>query len=260
MNKLSSEDPIRIFLLEDESNALEYLMQLIEHELKNVKIVGHSDSVEEAFQLFQSPQFDVLITDIRLKDGLVFDLLQKLKNIPFAIIFTSTHQDYGFQAIQFAAVDYLLKPFDGQQLKKAFQLALKQVLFQTELQQKYSVLLSNYFNKHDFIFVINKYSQQSIPINEIMYIEAASNYCIIHAESGNFTLSKTLKEVEELIQFKTDCMLRIHKSHLVNIQYVTFHKKLFSKRYVQLKNGLELEISKRKWTEIKLALNLNKTK
>ncbi len=103
---------MRAIIVDDEVTSSEVLGKLITHYLPQLEIVAICSKPTEALIQIQALQPDLLFLDIELPEMNGFELLEKVPQINFDIIFTTAHRQYGIKAIQFSAIDYLLKPID----------------------------------------------------------------------------------------------------------------------------------------------------
>ena len=108
---------MNIIIIEDEKPAARRLSRLLEEMGEKVSVMLHS--VEEAVQWFQeNPHPDLIFLDIQLSDGLSFEIFD-LVEVHSAIIFTTAYDEYALQAFRLNSIDYLLKPIDEDDLKRA---------------------------------------------------------------------------------------------------------------------------------------------
>lgn len=95
--------------------------------------------------------------------------------------------------------------------------------------------------------------------NEITYLEADINYTIFHLKNGKKMVSSfTLKKYETDLQLNG--FLRVHKSFLLNPQFIKHFNQNGKKGTIQLTNGKILEVSRRKLTMVKKQIHLDQTK
>lgn len=106
---------------------------------------------------------------------------------------------------------------------------------------------------HSDVFITNKYKDEKIKINDILLFKGDSNYSYIYTLHKTFLVSKTLKEIELVIQNKTE-MIRVHKSFIVNRNFIKTLSDAFGKKTIVLLNDLEVEVSRRKWPVLKQLL------
>ncbi|ASU34085.1 LytR/AlgR family response regulator transcription factor [Mucilaginibacter xinganensis] len=111
---------IRIAIIEDEpvtARNLAYVLQTID---PVIKVISIQTGVEEAVEWFiENPNnYDLIFMDIRLNDGLSFDIFKHV-NLVKPVIFVTAYNDYAIQAFKNNGIDYILKPFDQQEVEKA---------------------------------------------------------------------------------------------------------------------------------------------
>ena len=180
-----------------------------------------------------------------------FDMLQQIPAINFQVIFTTAYDQYAIRAIRFSALDYLLKPIDADELKQAVKKAAAEIQFieKTQVEQ----LKHNLADPAEDFKLIVSTSEGSffIPPADIVYCEGQSNYTWFHlTRNRKMISSKTLKEFENiLVEHK---FVRIHKSFLVNINYI--EKFSAAKTAVILTDKTSLEVSRRRKDEVVNAL------
>lgn len=110
---------MKVLLLEDETLAAERLQNLLAGIDASFIFVGHLKSIEAAVQwLTKNPHPDLIFADIRLLDGLCFEVFQQVP-VTTPVIFTTAYDQYAMKAFEVNSVDYLLKPVQEDKLRKA---------------------------------------------------------------------------------------------------------------------------------------------
>ena len=110
---------MKVAIIEDEPLAAARLRDLVaDYHTEQVEIVGETDSVAEAIEVLPSWQADLLLCDIRLADGLSFNIWQHLE-LRTPTIFTTAYEEYALQAFRVNSIDYLLKPVQPEELYAA---------------------------------------------------------------------------------------------------------------------------------------------
>ena len=104
-------EKITSFVVEDNINALQMLIQDIKNELTELEIIGSASHIIEAVKKLQKKQPDILFLDIMLGDGTAFDILEMIPNLKSRVIFITASDEYAIKAFKFAAIDYILKPY-----------------------------------------------------------------------------------------------------------------------------------------------------
>lgn len=237
---------IRALLIDDESRSLKLLANLLKEYCPQVQIMDTATTVEDAFQLIQLKQPDVIFLDIEMQRETGFDLLNRFSKIPFEIIFTTAFEQYALKAIKFSALDYLLKPIDIEELKFAVSKVEKYRQEQKSNRRLETFLQNMQLSKseHCQIALPSTEGLNFIQIQDILYLKSDRQYTIFNTKSGEkIVTSKNLGEYEELLlEFN---FFRVHHSSLVNLNEV--------KKYIRgeggsvmMSNGQLIEVSKRK--------------
>ncbi len=165
---------------------------------------------------------DLVFLDIEMPAMNGFEMLEQFTEIPFAIIFTTSYDQYAIKAIRFSALDYLLKPIDPNELVSA----VKKVQEQRHLPmaEQFQMLLKqvqgkeHHFNK---IAVPTFEGFELIPADEVLYCEANDNYTHLFLKNKTKIIAcRTLKEMEEQLQ-DFPFFVRVHHSYMVNLNEVT---------------------------------------
>ena len=173
-----------------------------------------------------------------------FDLLTRIKNIGFEVIFTTAHSEYAIKAFKFSAIDYLLKPIDIAELKRAIGKVDKKMNgdISTRLQHLIQNLQPAQGNHKLALPTLD--GLVFVKVSDIIYCEASSNYTEIIVQDGKkYVVSRTLKEYEDLLTGHN--FYRIHNSYLINLNAI---KKYIRGEggYVVMNNDQSLTVSKRK--------------
>ena len=210
---------IRSFIVDDEAHNIENLTYLLQKYCSDIEIVGHSLSIKEAIIGIQVQQPDLLFLDIRLNNETGFDLLQQIVHEQIEVIFITAYDQYGIQAIKFAALDYLLKPVDSDELVKAVQKAAEALSYKKQNEQLLFLVQELSSGKNKKIALPTQEAIRYVDISSIVRCEASNNYTFIFLQDGEkILIAKTLKEYADLLP-STE-FLRTHQTHLVNKNYI----------------------------------------
>ncbi len=117
---------LNIIIIEDEKHIADTIIEIL-NQYCEVNIIGIADTVESATLLLKNSMPDLVLLDVNLPDGTSFDILNKLENYNFGIIFITAFEEYALKAIKFSALDYLLKPVDPLELINAVKEAEKNI-------------------------------------------------------------------------------------------------------------------------------------
>ncbi|MGF2413612.1 LytR/AlgR family response regulator transcription factor [Ferruginibacter sp.] len=237
---------INAVIIDDEPGNVVTLLELTKQYCPNVVIAGTAPDPLKGYELIKETNPDLVFLDIEMPYGNAFDLLDKLLPVSFEVVFITAFNDYAIKAFKYAALDYLLKPVNINELKEAVDKVNKR-LEEKNVNARINTLLSNFKPEN---ISLQKIALPTVEgcyfedINNIMYLQAENSYTYIHSKGKpKILVSKSLKEFEDILPAALFC--RIHHSSIININYV---KKYFKGRggYVQMEDGTSVEISVRK--------------
>jgi two-component system LytT family response regulator len=236
---------IAAIIVEDEPGAMQSLKLLLHEYCPEIEVVASASTIAEAQKIIEEYTPHLAFLDIELSTGTSFELLEKLADISFKIIFTTAFDHYAIKAIKFAALDYLLKPIDADELISAVS---KITNHQNDSQIKKQLLhlLGNLKpdNVGKRLAIPEQDGLSFLNINEIVRMESEGSYTNIYLENNKkITSSKSLGEYEEIVN--ENQFIRIHRSHIININFV--------KKYIKGDGGVvimtdntQVEVSRRK--------------
>lgn len=235
---------MKAIIIDDEEDARIVLEQMLKKHCPDVQVIAKAHSIETGIAAIQKLAPDLVFLDVELQPGNGFDILERLPNTNFEVIFTTAYDHYTLKAIKFSALDYLLKPLDIDELKEAVEKAHKK---SSSFSRITNLLLNLKEGKPKKICINCQDGIYYIDPEEIIRCEADANYTrFFLTENKTVTASKTLKDYDELLsEFN---FIRVHHSHLVNLRHV--------KKYVKNEEGLLMSdgavvgISTRKKAEV----------
>jgi len=235
---------IKAVLIDDEAHCLDTLDILLQEYCSNVQVVEKCKSSQLGLEAIEKYRPDLVFLDIEMPVMNGFELLEHFTNVNFAIVFTTSYDQYAIKAIRFSALDYLLKPVDPNELQHA----IKKVAEQRHLPvpEQFQLLLkqingkNNGFNK---IAVPTFEGFELVPAEKVLYLEANDNYTHLYLkDQGKIIACRTLKEMEEQIQdFKF--FLRVHHSYMINLNEVAKYIR-GEGGYLLMSNGTTVNVSR----------------
>ena len=240
---------IKAILIEDEKGSAERLQFFLETDHKDsIELLAWVDSVHQALEFLKKKSVDLVFLDVELGAQTGFELLNQVEKIDFQVIFTTAHQEYAIQAIKHAALDYLLKPVDRDELKQAVEKVIKEKGRSLDSLEKLLKQLHFQDKLGHKIALPSLVGIEYIPVKEILRCQADVNYTHFFLKNGRkITVSKTLKEFE--IQLLPHGFFRVHNSHLINLAEVKFYQKGKGGALV-LSDGAEIEVASRRKEEL----------
>jgi two-component system LytT family response regulator len=215
---------MKILIVDDELSPREQSKRLLAEFFPEITVCAEAENVNSAYEAILIHQPDVVLLDVDMPDGTAFDLLKRLPQINFNIIFITAHEKYALQAIKFSALDYLLKPYTSGDFVESIRKAQrKEVAEDSSL--KFNALLQNFQHQQPSKIVLRTSdSIHVVQLNEIIRLQADGAYTTFYVLNRKpIVVSKNLKEYDNLLE--NSGFIRTHQSHLVNSRYIVcFHK------------------------------------
>lgn len=235
--------PLRAVLIDDEQPSIDNLVAIFNEFFKDVEVIGIANNGADGKQLIKKLQPDVVFLDVEMPgmDGL--DLLRSFDNIQFEVVFVSAFQQYAVQAFRLAAIDFLLKPVDLDELEQCLERIRNKQVAEQRL-KSLKTFIDNYSpgSQSRKIPLATADRLHFVKVNSIIRCEGSSNYSIFYLGSGQkIVVSKTLKEYENSLK-KYD-FLRVHQSHLVNKEHIVNLVKSDG-GYLHMADGFDVPIAR----------------
>lgn len=244
-------------LIDDEKLNLDNLTQLLNTYCPQIQVCDLAMNAEEGKMSILKHQADIVFLDIQMPDKNGFDLLRDLNQYDFEIIFVTAYDQYAIQAMRFAAVDYLLKPINIEELQSAVNRAIKKCELKVQNKQLENLiqLLKNQQNKDEHRIALTTMKEtRFIKTNEIIRCESSNNYSTFFLQNNEELLvCKPIYEYEEILNEYG--FIRCHQSHLVNKKFVKSWIKEDGD-YLLLFNGKVIPISRTKKDNVKKSLDI----
>lgn len=245
---------LHALIVDDESLARESLVYLLqEYCAETLTVVGAASSAAEVRKVLETNTVDTLFLDISMPLENGFELLASLPEGKYGVVFVTAYHQYALRAIKANAVDYLLKPVNIEELRAAIgklrriqqYTASDRLTYESSLQHTIEAIQT----ERKEVTRLTLPQQQGLSIVEvkdIVHLTADSNYTIFYLKDGKrIVVAKTLKEFEEVLDDAV--FVRIHKSHIVNLDYLKSFSAMNSA--VTTTVGTELAVSRRRWSE-----------
>lgn len=219
-------DKLKAIIVEDELASRETLTSYLIKYCPNVELIDEADSVKSGLEVIKKHKPDVVFLDIEMPFGNAFDLLEQIEKVDFEVVFVTAYSNYAIQALNMSASYYILKPISIDELVKAVD-KITQGRIEQEMPVYSKVLLENIqaVNKHNHKIVLPQLNGfDVVKISDIIRCQANDNFTEFYLTNGTKKLiSRTLKFYEDLL--KDFDFVRVHKSHLINMQYVVKYLK-----------------------------------
>ncbi|MGC4104626.1 LytR/AlgR family response regulator transcription factor [Ferruginibacter sp.] len=246
---------ITAIIIDDEPNNIINLQTMVEKNCTGITVIAAAQNAAEATIAIQQFQPDLVFLDIQMPGTNGFEWLQSLPAINFEVIFVTAYNQYGIQAIKFAALDYILKPIKVTELQEAVNKAIKK--HTTKKQEEHLLHLFNLL-KHDQqkethrIALASAKETRFVLTKDIIRCESDNNYTTFFLSGKEkIVVSKPIFEYETLL-YPYD-FIRCHQSHLVNKKFI---KSLVKDNggYILLQDNTVIPISRQKKEFVKLEM------
>ncbi|MFC3095549.1 DNA-binding response regulator [Alteromonas sediminis] len=269
---------IKVIVVDDEPLARKGLRYRLE-EHKDIEIITECSTGQEAVHAIMTHLPDVVFLDIQMPElngfQVVAELKKTLTTLPI-ILFVTAYDAYAIKAFEIHALDYLLKPADDERIAEALdrvRASLKQQN-QSEQSDKLINLVAGYTGQSatdvleklandepvesspysDTMAIKDGSEVTRVPVDSILWIDAAGDYMCVHAKEGMHIMRKTMKELEK--ELNPNVFVRVHRSAIVNINFV---KKMVShvsgEYHLILQNETELKVSRSHRDKVKAAMH-----
>lgn len=213
--------PLNVVIVEDEIRSRELLFNLLGQYCNDIKVTGMAATVDEAVAMIDERLPALVFLDIEMHAGTGFDVLMRVKQRNFHVIFTTAYDHYALRAIKFSAVDYLLKPIDVEELQAAVQKVQERVQAQVS-SDTLEALMQNLGKKNPEEFSITLSTidgLEFIPLSQIIRLEASGPYTSFFLADGRkIMVSRHMKEFEQMLSDYG--FFRLHNSYMVNLKSV----------------------------------------
>lgn len=241
---IDNEEPIR--------NALIELLSTLCPQITSIQQANGVASGLEAIREFEP---DMVFLDVEMDDGTGFDLISRLTNVSFELVFITAHNKYAVDAFRLSAIDFLLKPFSGSEIVRSVervskQIKAKDILRQLQVLQESLGTIKSADKK---IVLRDSDSFHFINVGDIIRCEADGAYTRFYIIGmKEILISKGLKEYEDMLgPFN---FIRVHHSHLVNLKQIVRFDKADGGALI-MSNQDNVPVSQRKRETLLEALN-----
>ncbi|HEX9958066.1 MAG TPA: LytTR family DNA-binding domain-containing protein [Fibrella sp.] len=206
-------------LVDDEKHCRDVLALLLARYCPQITLLATCADGSEGVEAIERHRPDLVFLDIEMPGMSGFDLLKTCQFTGFRVIFTTAYNEYAIQAIRHNALDYILKPVDKDELRQAVAKAEEAISARPTTQVDEFVAYLNKQKTGDRIALPTMEGLEILQSDEIYYCESDGGYTHFFLTNGKAVLiSKTLKEVEEVLESKGFC--RVHHGFLINVRYV----------------------------------------
>lgn len=247
---------LRALIIDDEPLARQIVKEYLE-KYPEIEVIGECGDGFDGVKKITELKPDLIFLDIQMPKINGFEMLELLDEIP-GVIFTTAFEEFALKAFDTNAIDYLLKPFSEERFGKAiqkWQLTLKN---DSANNQKISELIENTpitSSQSNRIVIKLNGKIKIIPVAELNYIEASSDFVKIFTNEGMFLKSKTMNYFENCLD--STKFVRVHRSYILNIEQVTRLEQYEKDNYIAiLKDNNKVPVSKTGYQRLKIVMGV----
>lgn len=253
------ESTIQVVIADDEPLAREALRVYLSGN-KAFELVAESKNGQEALTHIHQYQPDLVLLDIEMPEMNGLDVVRKLESSNSYVVFITAFEQYAIKAFEENAIDYILKPFDKDRFEKMLERVLdlkrKENLF-WKAGQAEAVKNLNEAQKDQYLKKVTTKQKgliQFIPVESIVSIESQGAFSKLHVAS-NFQISNlSIKQLETLLDPKQ--FIRIHKSHIVNLDHIQSMESYFHGEYIlHMSNQQNIKLSRSYKHKLEVIMN-----
>ncbi|MCH2199509.1 MAG: LytTR family DNA-binding domain-containing protein [Flavobacteriales bacterium] len=236
---------IKTIIVDDEEDARGTLRAFLRMYCPSVELIDEASGVQDGYRKIMAGEPDLVLLDIQMEDGTGFDLLEKVRNPKFQVIFCTAFDEFAIKAFKYSAIDYLLKPIDPDELIESVS---KVKNSQESGEQRIDNLLEfKKSGKSDRITLSSQEGFTVVKLENIIRLESDSNYTNFFLTTGERILvPKSMKEFEGILP--DEQFFRTHQSHIVNMEHVKKYMKEDG-GYILMDDGSEVLVARRRKEE-----------
>jgi len=240
---------MRALIVDDERLARKELIKLLEDH-PSIEVVGEAMNAEEAIQMTNDLNPDLLFLDIQMPGKTGFQLLEELDSVP-VVVFTTAYDEFALKAFEVNALDYLLKPIQAERLTET-------VAKIVEKERSKAVAARNPDKKlglNDQVFVKDGDRCWFVSLTNVRMFESDGNYIKVYFDTNRPMIHKSLNALDEKLDERA--FFRASRKHIINLSWVEGIEQWFNGGLmVKLKGGDKVEVSRRQAAKFKDMMSL----
>jgi two-component system, LytTR family, response regulator len=244
-----ASDVLRVVVIDDEAPARRKMLRFL-REYEDVVVVGEAADADAGLAAIRKTEPHVVFLDVQMPGTDGFQLLELLSADAYVphVVFVSAYDAYAVRAFDVAAVDYLLKPFDGDRFERALDRVRAHLASPApDVHAQLRELLAGVRGAEMFadrLLVEVDGRSRFVPVKDILRVEAAQSKVAIHCSGNAFELRTTMDAIEGRLNPRD--FARVHRSHIVRIDAIAELQPWFHGEYtVKLIDGTVVTWSRR---------------
>jgi len=239
---------MKALIIDDERLARKELLSLLE-DYKQIEVVGEAANADEAFEIINKLNPDLLFLDIQMPGKTGFQLLEMLDSVP-SVIFVTAYDEYALKAFEVSAIDYLLKPIQSERLSEAIRKVSKFTQDKDDSGRNTQKLKLT-----DRVFVKDGDRCWFVSLSDIRLFESDGNYIKVYFDNFKPMIHKSLNALDDKLDQKS--FFRASRKHIINLSWLDSIEPWFNGGLMaKLKGGEKIEVSRRQAAKFKDIMSL----
>jgi two-component system LytT family response regulator len=241
-------DTVRAVIVDDEPLARQQLRDFMV-DAPWLECVGEAATGSEAVRVIDAVHPDLVFLDIQMPEMTGLEVLEQADHDP-AVIFTTAHDRYAVAAFELGALDYLLKPFGRERFLGAVERARRSLAAEADERPVERMRAALSADRLTRVFIRDRGRILPIPVQEIVRLEAEDDYVGLFARGRRFLVYLPLGEFERRLD--PERFLRVHRSHIVNLDHVSALVPYDGSRLqVEMRDGTKIMASRTRSRELR---------
>jgi two-component system LytT family response regulator len=234
---------VRTVIVEDEPLARDVLRDFVRG-VDWLETVGEAGDGSEAVRLIDELEPDLVFLDVKLPEVSGLEVLQRITHQP-AVVFTTAYERFAVVAFELEAIDYLIKPFGEERFRSTLERVRRRLAEEgadgkAARDRARAALAGGHLKR---LFARRADGIVPIPLDTVSHFEAADDYVSVHSRGETHLLHVTLGELETRLD--PERFLRIHRSHIVNVDQIATIREHDDRRLVViLRDGQRIVASR----------------
>ncbi|HCR53050.1 MAG TPA: DNA-binding response regulator [Cytophagales bacterium] len=238
---------MRALIVDDERLARKELIKLLEDH-PSIEVIGEAVNADEAEQMVNEQNPDLLFLDIQMPGRTGFQLLESLDSAPL-VVFTTAYDEFALKAFEVNALDYLLKPIHPERLSEAVQ------KINEKEKSRGGRSKDKKLGLEDQVFVKDGDRCWFVSLTNIRLFESDGNYIKVYFDNNRPMIHKSLNALDEKLDERA--FFRASRKHIINLSWVEGIEPWFNGGLmVKLKGGDKVEVSRRQAAKFKDMMSL----
>ena len=237
---------IRAMIIDDERLARQEIRNLLQN-FSDIEIVAETGVVEEALDLIEKENPDLLLLDIQMPGKTGFELLEELDGRAPEVIFITAYDEYALKAFEVNALDYLMKPVEEDRLRESITKIKKRIAERIESAESTS---DGRLDINDQVFLKDGDKCWFVELERVRLFESEGNYVRVYFMDQRPLILKSLNALMERLSEKN--FFRASRKHIINLRWIEKVETWFNGGLlVILKDGTKVEVSRRQSVKLK---------